>query len=86
MYGLASWLTARRAARHGDRQFVLMFMGGMVVRLFVAMALVVFVLVLFEPQVLPFVSALLFMFVTGLVLEVWSVHARRSDEASADRD
>lgn len=77
LYGAASLATIRLAARRGDRQFMLLFLGGMIARLAVAVVLVMLVVAIFEVHVPAFIGTLFFVFLLGLSVEVWLVHRRR---------
>ena len=76
-YAATSLATARWAVRLEGTQFLLVFFGGMLARLAVALVLVVLVLVLLEVHVPAFIGTLLFVFVLGLAAEVWTVHEGR---------
>lgn len=84
LYAVASLATARLAARFGDRQFMLIFMGGMMARLAVAVVLVMLVLVLVDVHRLAFISTLLFVFLVGLAIEIWVVHRHRAAHGPAE--
>ncbi len=77
LYGAASLVTARLALRQPGQRFMLVFLGGMMARLGLAIVLVLLVLLLFEVQVRAFIGTLLVVFLLGLAAEVWFVHRRR---------
>lgn len=84
LYGAASLATIRLAARYGDQKFMLVFLGGLMARLAVAVVLVMLVVALLEVHTLAFIGTLFFVFFLGLVLEVWLVHRRRLEGRRAE--
>ena len=74
LYKLASRATYRLATRHGDRRFIQFVLGGVAVRLFASLVLVVLVLVLTPVDVGVFTTSFLIVFAVGLAHEVWWLH------------
>lgn len=75
LYGIASLATLWLAARFDRAQlFMLVFFGGMMVRLAVALALVGLVLTFLAVQALAFVGSFLVVFLIGLVIEISRLH------------
>lgn len=70
LYGLASSLTHRRAARLEDRQFMLVVLGGMLARMLLALGSVTVVLVLVPVQTLAFLGSFLVLLVGALLVEI----------------
>lgn len=74
LYHLASRITYRLAAGSGDRRFFLIVLGGVGVRLFAAVTLVVLVLALLAVDATAFTASFLVVFAAGLAREVWWLH------------
>lgn len=75
LYGLASFLTWKWAERHRSTgRYLMIFLGGMIARLFAALALVVLVVALVPVHVGFFVGAFLAVFLVGLIAEVLQMH------------
>lgn len=74
LYILVSRLTYRLAAGSGDRRFFRIMAGGVVVRLFAAVTLVVLVLLLVSVEARLFVLAFLLTFAGGIVREIRWLH------------
>ncbi len=70
MYGVASRLTHRYAMHQSDRRFFGIFLGGMGIRLGVALALVFGILATVPVQGPVFIGSFLLIFVIGLVVEL----------------
>ena len=77
MYSLASYATARWAMRFSGKRFMLIFFGGMVVRIGVAAALVTLALLLLPVQMFVFLVMFLAVYVIWLVAEIWLFHVGR---------
>lgn len=74
LYKVASRAAHRVAARRGGRQFTHFVLGGVAVRLFASVILVVLVLLLTPVDVALFTTSLLAVLVLGLAHEVWWLH------------
>lgn len=74
LYGFASYAVARYAARFKRRRFLVLFFGGMVARLAVALVLVALVLVFLPVPAAPFIGSLLIVFLIGLFVDVAVIH------------
>lgn len=73
VYGLASYAANRFAMRQNQRLFMLIVIGGMLVRMLVALALVALVLLALPVDQVSFIGSFFVVFVIGLIGEVWSV-------------
>ena len=73
VYGLASFAANRFAMRQNQRLFMLIVIGGMLVRMLVALALVAFVLLVLPVDKISFIGSFFVVFVIGLIGEIWSV-------------
>lgn len=78
LYGLASYLGYKRALLASPRRFMLLALGGMTVRLFVAVMVITLTLVLAPVQPMPFIGSFFALFLMALVLEVLVLHRRAS--------
>ena len=76
-YVLTSLLTHRLALRGTDRSFVVIALGGVAVRMFVALILVTLVLTLAPVRVSAFVAAFFGTFFVGLITEIVRLHRGR---------
>ena len=76
LYVLASWLTARFAAGQPSQQFMLLFFGGMIARMALALALMALALLLAPVHPGALVVAFLIVFLMGLAAEVFFIHRR----------
>lgn len=77
LYGCASYALTRYAACHGRRRFMVLFFGGMIARMAVALVLVALVLVFLSVPVAAFIGSLLIMLLIGFAVDVAVIH--RSD-------
>lgn len=75
LYILTSLLANRLALRKGPRTFMMIVVGGMLVRMTVTLAAVVLILLLMPVHQIAFVGAFAAVFVLGTILEV--LHLRR---------
>ena len=76
LYAIASLLVNRYAMRQPGHRFLLVFMGGMMVRLALALVGVTLILLLLPVQQRAFVASFLGVFVIGLIVEIVRVHRR----------
>jgi hypothetical protein len=84
LYIAASLLTHRWAARHRTQRFLAIVLGGMLVRMIVALTLVGGIAA-FVPVHLPsFIGAFFATFVAGLMIEVVLLHRRGAGTPSED--
>ncbi len=82
LYCAASYATVSLAARYRDQQaFMTVFLGGMVVRMFVALGAMACVLVVLPVRAVPFVGAFGIVFLAGLVGEVFAATRRLKEPA-----
>lgn len=70
LYYAASLWTHRRAMRSRRRRFMLVFLGGMAVRMTVVLASIVLIVVLLPVREHAFLGTFIVVFVCGVVLEV----------------
>ena len=84
LYVAASLATARMAGRYRDGRFMLLFLGGMIARLGVAVVVVLVVLIRVAVHRPAFIGTLLVVFLLGLVVEVWIFHRRLTDRRGRD--
>ena len=73
-YGLASWWMVRRAVRRSPKTFLLLVMGGMLLRLLAASLMIVAVLLWMPVRPAVFIGTFFGFFVISLVLEVITLH------------
>ncbi|NBC16925.1 MAG: hypothetical protein GVY18_06355 [Bacteroidetes bacterium] len=83
-YIVASLLTHRWAARQRNRRFLAIVLGGMVVRMIVALALVGGIAALAPIHLPSFIGAFFATFVVGLAVEVALLHRRGAETPSPD--
>ena len=76
LYVFASWLTVRLAAGRPNQQFLLLFFGGMIARMGLALVLVTLALLLAPVRQGVFIAAFLIVFLMGLAAEVFFIHRR----------
>ena len=77
LYSLASILMHRWALRLSDRQFLSVFVGGLIARMAMALLLVVLVLRFVAVQELLFIGTFLLVFLAGLSAEVVRMHQQQ---------
>lgn len=77
-YVIASYLAVRWASRFEGGKFVKVFVGSMVVRMMVALALVAVVLSSKRIDGLFFVGSFLLLFIAGVIVEVMQLHGVRT--------
>ena len=78
LYSLASLVTNRIALRQDQRLFMVIALGGMLVRMMTALVVVVLILGLFPVDQVAFIGSFLGVFIIGMVVEVWSLHRKLS--------
>lgn len=83
-YIAASVLTHRWAARRAAKQFLTIVLGGMIVRMIVALALVGGIAALAPVHIPSFIGAFFATFVIGLIIEVVLLHRRGTPSAPAE--
>ena len=76
LYVLASWLTVRVAAGRPNQQFLLVFFGGMLARMGLALALMTLALLLAPVRPGALIATFLIVFLIGLAAEVFFIHRR----------
>ena len=76
LYSLASLVTNRIALRQEQHLFMVIVLGGMVVRMMAALLAVVLILWLLPVEQAVFIGSFLGVFIIGMVMEVWSLHRR----------
>lgn len=75
LYSVASWVTARFAARRQSReQFMALFVGGMLVRMALALVVIALILLFARVPAGAFVGGFLVVLVAGMALEVAAAH------------
>ena len=74
LYSLASLVTNRIALRQEQHLFMVMVLGGMVVRMMAALLAVVLIVLLLPVEQMVFIGAFLGVFVIGMGVEVWNLH------------
>jgi hypothetical protein len=85
LHGLVSYVANRFAMRQNQRLFMLIVIGGMLVRMLVALSLVALVLLILPVDQVAFIGSFFGVFVIGLIGEVWSVlrHLAATKDADA---
>lgn len=78
LYGLASLVANRFALRQSQHLFMVIVVGGMVVRMLTAVGAVALILWLLPVEQAVFIGSFLGVFITGMVVEVWSLHRKLS--------
>ena len=78
LYGLASLVANRFALRQDQHLFMVIVVGGMVVRMLTAVVAVALILWLLPVVQAVFIGSFLGVFITGMVVEVWSLHRKLS--------
>ncbi|MEX0601356.1 MAG: hypothetical protein WD423_08355 [Rhodothermales bacterium] len=74
---MASYFSNRRALRSG-RNALLIVVSAMMLRIVVALAALVAVMLLLPVAPTAFLGSFFVMFIVGLVLEVWVFHSREA--------
>jgi hypothetical protein len=74
LYVLSAYLTFRFALSRGQRMFLIVALGGIGVRLMVAVSVITLVLVLSSVNQPAFLAGFFAVFVLGLILEVLMLH------------
>ena len=74
LYSLASLVTNRVALRQEQGLFMMIVLGGMLVRMLAALIAVVLILWLIPVEQVIFIGSFLGVFVIGMVVDVWRLH------------
>jgi len=83
LYVLSAYMTFRYALSRGQRMFLIIALGGIGIRLFVAISVITLVLVLSPVNQPAFLGGFFAVFVLGLILEVLMLH--RSQLAASQK-
>jgi hypothetical protein len=82
LYSAASLLANRYALRQDQPTFMLIVLGGMLVRILAALAVLALIVLVLSVEPIPFVASFSAVFLIGLIVEVLHLHRQRS--AAAD--
>ena len=74
LYSLASLVTNRVALRQEQGLFMMLVLGGMLVRMLAALVAVILILWLIPVEQVVFIGSFLGVFVIGMALDVWRLH------------
>jgi len=84
LYGASSYATYRLALHRPDRKFIALVLGGVMVRMFVALVVMTMIIALAPVDIAPLVGAFFAVFLVGLLVEIFVIH-RRQTAASTTR-
>ncbi len=79
LYVLISLLANRLAFRKGQRTFMMIVLGGMMARMFIALITVVLILLLLPVEQTALIGSFFGVFIIGMIVEV--LHLRRLSAA-----
>ncbi len=74
VYGAASYATYRLALSASTRKFLLLVWGGMILRMFVALGILVLIMISVAVVELALIGSFFAVFAVVLVLEVYGLH------------
>lgn len=77
LYGVAGYATNRKAVGAGEKQFLVILFGGLMVRMFAALVLLTVILVTAPVREGVVAGSFVAVLAAAIGLEVWSLHRRR---------
>ena len=77
-YFAASYYSNKRAMRSG-RNFMLLVVSTMMLRIFIALILLIGILLTLPVSDVAFLGSFFVIFAIGLIAEVWTLHRRQKD-------
>ncbi len=77
LYSVAAYLLGRIAMRSSRQTFMMIVMGGMVARLFVALIILTLILVFAPIHKVAFLIGFFVVFMVGLTLEIITLHRQQ---------
>jgi hypothetical protein len=81
VYGLSAYISFRVALDRPDRLFMLIVLGGMALRLFIAVLTIALILVLSNVDQEVFLISFFAVFAVGLAAEILFLHRRQLETA-----
>ena len=78
LYSAASLVATWFALRQDQRLFMVIVLGGVIVRMATALVIVVLILWLLPVEQVAFIGSFLGVFILGMIVEVWRLHRRLS--------